>query len=90
MQEAIRKEVSVDGEREGPPHLAIGERLLTQVVGKYCVRMEVAQRQDGNRCEFVAVEETPQLNARGEEVYVHLSGSKGERNFSLIPENAER
>jgi len=72
------------------PHLAIGERLLTQVVGKYCVRMEVAQRQDGNRCEFVAVEETPQLNARGEEVYVHLSGSKGERNFSLIPENAER
>ena len=52
--------------------------------------MEVAQRQDGKRREFVAVEETPQLNARGEEVYVHLSGGKGERDFSLIPENAER
>ena len=73
MQEAIRKEISVDGEGEGPPYLVIGERLLTKVVGKYSVRMEVTQRQDGDRHEFVVVEEAPQLDARGEEVYIHLS-----------------
>ena len=58
--------------------------------GEFISLKEIAQRQDGKRREFVVIEETPQLNARGEEVYVHLSGGKGKRDFSLIPENAER